>query len=764
MGTSRTREIPTSLRLSHPDVVPTHFTSTKNVLVAFAFKCNLACTFCMVEDSLGVKAGVSLDVFRTFATSAEATRDVRRIVLSGGEVTLDDSLLEYIAVARTIAGVRHVRLQTNATKLASPKFVAQLREAGVDEFFVSLHGATPETCDAITRVDGSFRAIMNGISTIAESGARLFTNTCITAPNFRELAALVDLVKPFRPAGMDFWGLWPRLDPSDRRELCARVGDVRSHLIAALERCEALQINPVVKWYPRCLLGDHGKYQNDAQPTVLIQNEYWDEAPEFACIYEGICAYGNDNPCAGLSEAYVHRFGWEERLLTPTLRKTDSRTDSVPASADTWVDAIGLRTGDRYGGYIVHRSTQSGDAVRLEMQSDQHAYTLFVRERSTAAPSFLTTQSLAVSYSRVERAFEPSVVESVRRVHAAIERHDLGGLRLPTYDFSSRAEPDGNESRISVPRIEGTPICAGGPNHPAGNPTREPPCDACLDAPQCSGPAGLSIELLRPRRTSHPAIDVRAFLDALDAFDPEIDRALVALLPLIGRPEEGAFEISLKLSGDDLVEPPRITCYEPAHSRARDEITRIARALTPAGYAAVREIEAFVALPPEFALALGVAPHAEGNALKLYATPPPNAGVPELERLLATLGTFSDAKALLAREVRSIGWVLYADGRRRVRIYETLPPHEVRDNLPSVAWDLDERAAPKQTARYAHYFDAHPSWNEIVSAVGMSAPMGERFARALSHARWYVSFLAFAAGSTTIYFQMGPRRREVTAT
>ena len=322
MATSETprperRALPGVLRDSHGDVFPSHFVSEQNLLVAFGFHCNLACTFCMVEDSLGVEEGVTLEAFRELARDVDATRAVRRVMLSGGEATLEKDLFEYVEVARSIAGVEHVRLQTNATKLASPRFAQRLAEAGVDEFFVSLHGATAETCDRITQVEGSFKAILNGIAQIAASDGRLYTNTCIVTHNYSELPALVELVAPFGPRGMDFWGLWPRLDREDQRALCAPVAEVRPHLVAALEACEARSISPVVKWFPRCLLGSHARYQNDAQPTVLIQQSYWEDQPEFMCLYEGICAFGRDNPCAGLSDAYITRHGWEERVLQP---------------------------------------------------------------------------------------------------------------------------------------------------------------------------------------------------------------------------------------------------------------------------------------------------------------------------------------------------------------------------------------------------------------------------------------------------------------
>ena len=99
-------------------VPPAERWAESSVLVAFAFHCNLACTFCMVEDVLQAYDGTTLESFRRFAERECALRGVRRIVFSGGEVTLARDLAEYIRFARSLPGIEHVRLQTNGTRLA----------------------------------------------------------------------------------------------------------------------------------------------------------------------------------------------------------------------------------------------------------------------------------------------------------------------------------------------------------------------------------------------------------------------------------------------------------------------------------------------------------------------------------------------------------------------------------------------------------------------------------------------------------------------
>jgi len=294
-------------------------------MVTFAFKCNIACTFCMVEDALNVFEGTSLAAFRRFAEDPTALRGASRIIFSGGEVTLARDLLDYVAVARTLPGVKHVRLQTNAIRLADRAYLRTLVEAGVDELFVSLHAPDAATYDAVAQKKGSFGRIIEGLSAIRDLGVTLITNTAIVEANYRLLPAIVELGSSFGPRSMEFWSYWPRADEDGGRLHAARVSDVRGPLLEALRRAIAKGIPPVVKWFPRCLLGDLAWCQDDGQPPALIEDRYWEREPEYGCLYAGVCSEAMSpshgergaGKCAGLSDAYVHRFGWEENVLKP---------------------------------------------------------------------------------------------------------------------------------------------------------------------------------------------------------------------------------------------------------------------------------------------------------------------------------------------------------------------------------------------------------------------------------------------------------------
>ena len=311
----RHRPVPARLQRALAGHVPQIYTHPDTLLVAFAFECNLACTFCMVQDALDTFGGTPLSTFRAFAEDREAMAGIKRVILSGGEVTLDSQLLRYVEVARSVTGVQHVRVQTNATRLHDRGFLRRLVDAGVDEFFVSLHGHNAQVCDAITQRTGSFKAIMRGIEAISASDASWISNTCIVRRNVAFLPDIVELAHGAGAAACELWNVWPRVDDAALREEIVPVARIQPSLMQALQKSREHGLKATVKWYPRCLLGEFGACCDDSQPTALIDDEYWQKLPQYDCLFAGVCADGQR--CAGLSHAYVERHGWEAATLLP---------------------------------------------------------------------------------------------------------------------------------------------------------------------------------------------------------------------------------------------------------------------------------------------------------------------------------------------------------------------------------------------------------------------------------------------------------------
>src|SRR5262245_8508013 len=137
-------------------------------LVAFGYRCNNACIFC-AQGALrdGEVAPVeAAAVERTLASLG----DGESVAFVGGEPTLDDRLLPWVAAA-VRRGASLIIVQTNGRRLAYPAYARALAEAasvepprGALRLDVSLHGSTEAMHDYHTQVSGSFRQTLTGIT------------------------------------------------------------------------------------------------------------------------------------------------------------------------------------------------------------------------------------------------------------------------------------------------------------------------------------------------------------------------------------------------------------------------------------------------------------------------------------------------------------------------------------------------------------------------------------------------------------------------
>ena len=212
--------------------------SIAEAIVRINFQCNQACTFCFVSTHLPSAGDDAIE-----RAIVEAGARGERIVLSGGEPTLNPRLLDYVRLARRASG-REVHVQTNAVRLDDVALVQGLRAAGVDVVFVSLHGVTPAVSDEVTQAPGTFVRTVAGLDNLAREGMRVEINFVICAVNYRELPDAVRFVAGRWPqAGfiVSFVAASTDLVPHDRA-LVPRYSDVMPHLSEAVRVARELGV------------------------------------------------------------------------------------------------------------------------------------------------------------------------------------------------------------------------------------------------------------------------------------------------------------------------------------------------------------------------------------------------------------------------------------------------------------------------------------------------------------------------------------------
>jgi MoaA/NifB/PqqE/SkfB family radical SAM enzyme len=280
-------------------------------IVRVNFHCNQSCRFCFVSTHLPAPEDAAVRA----AIEAAGARGAR-IVLSGGEPTLNPRLAEYVRLAAASSPMP-IELQTNAILLDDAALVGRLVEAGVRHVFVSLHGSTAEISDEVTSAPGTFARTVVGVDNLARADVRLILNFVICEANHRDIVPFVRLVgERWGRAWINFSFVAPSTDVVPRdRALIPRYADVLPHLSSAIAEAGARGLRVMgfesMCGVPLCLVpGDlAGYFSLSAIPEGFDGGEFIHPPACQACSLNG--------RCYGLRRGYAELYGSDELRAVP---------------------------------------------------------------------------------------------------------------------------------------------------------------------------------------------------------------------------------------------------------------------------------------------------------------------------------------------------------------------------------------------------------------------------------------------------------------
>jgi MoaA/NifB/PqqE/SkfB family radical SAM enzyme len=280
------------------------------------YGCNNACAICMLSSLEDRLAAIPFDLFRALVVKLVNDGRQRNLILSGGEVTTFEHLERYVEFAASLSWFSRIQIQTNGRRLADPHYLRRLIDAGVNEFFISLHGPE-EVHDAITRHPGAFREVMAGLENLSRhAGIGVITNTVWTRLNSGHAASLFSQIAklPFIRE-MHLWNFFPMEDKS--RALVESLPELLKRLP---EMAEAPASNGkwfVLKAFPQCLPVPSGVHNDNEFPLTIIPDIFWRTLGKCGfgrCVHRDRC---KEEKCWGLSNAYRDSYGEEPDLLHP---------------------------------------------------------------------------------------------------------------------------------------------------------------------------------------------------------------------------------------------------------------------------------------------------------------------------------------------------------------------------------------------------------------------------------------------------------------
>lgn len=158
--------------------------------IGIIYQCNQPCTFCQLAEM-----NTHIPPARIYAAlDASRARGAERVILTGGEPTLCRDLIDYVAYARA-HGFTTIELQTNATLLDRGERARALREAGLTDAQVSLHGPDSEISDRLTAAPGTHQRTLAGIGNLLDCGVRVLLNHLIFRDNCHLLLDFIEMVE-----------------------------------------------------------------------------------------------------------------------------------------------------------------------------------------------------------------------------------------------------------------------------------------------------------------------------------------------------------------------------------------------------------------------------------------------------------------------------------------------------------------------------------------------------------------------------------------
>jgi MoaA/NifB/PqqE/SkfB family radical SAM enzyme len=280
------------------------------------YGCNSDCTICMLSSLEEKLAAVPFDQFQSLVVKLIQDGRRRNLILSGGEVTTFAHLEEYVEFAASFNWFSRIQIQTNGRRLADPRYARRLIDAGVNEFFISLHGPE-EVHDAINRRPGAFSEVMAGLENLSQyAGIGIVTNTVWTHTNSGCVAPLMAQIArlPFIDE-MHLWNFFPMDDKS--QELVESLAELLKQLPEMAEAAASNEKWLVLKAFPQCLPLPDGVHNDNEFPLTLIPDLFWRTLGKCGfgqCIHRERC---ENQQCWGLSNAYREKFGEEAELLRP---------------------------------------------------------------------------------------------------------------------------------------------------------------------------------------------------------------------------------------------------------------------------------------------------------------------------------------------------------------------------------------------------------------------------------------------------------------
>lgn len=185
-----------------PTILERVSAQAERVHVSIGAVCNNNCVFCMEEDRDGRYVNNSAMTPERVGWILEENRGAEEVCFTSGEPTTRPELPAFVAQAKSL-GYGRISVMTNGRRLSHLPYAAALAKAGMNRFYVSIHGHEKKLHEGLTRTPDSFEQTVAGLDSVAKLkryGVELHTSTVVTGRNLPHLA---EIYRFLRARGVD---------------------------------------------------------------------------------------------------------------------------------------------------------------------------------------------------------------------------------------------------------------------------------------------------------------------------------------------------------------------------------------------------------------------------------------------------------------------------------------------------------------------------------------------------------------------------------
>ncbi|AKT41802.1 radical SAM protein HxsC4 [Chondromyces crocatus] len=316
--------------------------------VSIGAVCNNNCVFCMEEDRDGRYENNSAMTTERIRWILEQNQGAEEVCFTSGEPTTRPELPDLVGMAKRM-GYRRISVMTNGRRLMHLPYAALLAKAGMNRFYISIHGHTKKLHEGLTRTPESFEQTVAGMDSVAKLkrfGVELHTSTVLTD---RNLPHMLDVYRFLREHGVDqvvfnvmqangradtyFEQIFPSYTETAAafRSFLDTVGEAQPQaFLVDIPLCTTEAIPDFNRGY----VERHAHYdisrrnttvlkeqtatraqQGGGRGLVLLTRQDLDEAERAKRDTCATCRY--DGVCEGVWKNYLKRNGWDEFIPIP---------------------------------------------------------------------------------------------------------------------------------------------------------------------------------------------------------------------------------------------------------------------------------------------------------------------------------------------------------------------------------------------------------------------------------------------------------------